>query len=217
MLSFAAMFSTVRGSDSQSYKAVLLGCGISLGLLSGCLDYGKVEQGRVIAFDETRRVVTLVRDISDDPQNPDYRGMPPELISLPEDPSEVGALPASGKLLKVDVSAKTLTVMDESAQALKPIEVTIQSLEEDVGAKDPRVYDRAAKAAKPFPVLEREKRTLTLYLKKEKTLLTVVLPEEAATLPDETWKMGDEVRLYYKEPGKSLRFMNITRTDIYAK
>ena len=27
----------------------------------------------------------------------------------------------------------------------------------------------------------------------------------------------DEVRIYYKKPGEALRFMNISKTDIYKK
>ena len=35
--------------------------------------------------------------------------------------------------------------------------------------------------------------------------------------PDETWDAGDEARVYYKEEGKALRFMNISKTNIFKK
>jgi len=36
-------------------------------------------------------------------------------------------------------------------------------------------------------------------------------------MPENTWDAGDEVRIYYKEAGKALRFMNISKTDIFKK
>jgi hypothetical protein len=33
-------------------------------------------------------------------------------------------------------------------------------------------------------------------------------------MPDDTWKIGDEVRYYYKDPAQALRLMNVTRTDL---
>lgn len=38
-------------------------------------------------------------------------------------------------------------------------------------------------------------------------------PKDVGPLPT----TGDMVRIYYKEDGKALRFMNVTRTDIYKK
>ena len=48
-------------------------------------------------------------------------------------------------------------------------------------------------------------------------LVTFSVPEEYLALPANTWEAGDEVRIYYKEPGKAARFMNITKTDIFKK
>ena len=48
-------------------------------------------------------------------------------------------------------------------------------------------------------------------------LVTFSVPEEYMSWPDSTWDAGDEVRVYYKEDGKSLRFMNISKTDIFKK
>jgi hypothetical protein len=33
-------------------------------------------------------------------------------------------------------------------------------------------------------------------------------------MPAGTWQAGDVVRYYYKEPGRALRLMNVTRTDL---
>jgi len=48
-------------------------------------------------------------------------------------------------------------------------------------------------------------------------LVTISVPAEYFSLPDYTWDSGDEVRIYFKEQGKALRFMNISKTDIFKK
>ena len=70
---------------------------------------------------------------------------------------------------------------------------------------------------KKFPLVEKDKKAITIYSGRQKLLTTFSLPDEYFALPDDTWEAGDEVRVYYKEPGKALRFMNITRTDIFKK
>jgi hypothetical protein len=33
-------------------------------------------------------------------------------------------------------------------------------------------------------------------------------------MPADTWRAGDVVRYYYKDPAQALRLMNVTRTDL---
>jgi hypothetical protein len=80
-----------------------------------------------------------------------------------------------------------------------------------VGKTSPLVAD------KKFPMVDKEKKAITVYSGRQKLLVTFSVPEEYLALPDNTWEAGDEVRIYYKEPGKAARFMNITRTDIFKK
>ena len=58
---------------------------------------------------------------------------------------------------------------------------------------------------------------MTIYSSRQKIYEIISLPEEYFALPESTWDAGDEVRIYYKEEGKSLRFMNISQTDIFKK
>ena len=46
---------------------------------------------------------------------------------------------------------------------------------------------------------------------------TFSVPDEYFALPANTWDAGDEVRIYFKETGKALRLMNISKTDIFKK
>jgi hypothetical protein len=48
-------------------------------------------------------------------------------------------------------------------------------------------------------------------------LVTFNVPEEYFNFPEYTWDAGDEVRIYWKEKGKAIRFMNISKTDIFKK
>jgi hypothetical protein len=48
-------------------------------------------------------------------------------------------------------------------------------------------------------------------------LCTFSVPDNYFSYPASTWDAGDEVRLTYKTPGQALRFMNVSKTDIYKK
>jgi len=184
--------------------------------LTGCNEFGKVDQGRVVAYDKDTHTVTMLRDKSPDAKKTDYTELPPVSYKLPEDPNEKGPEPKTGRLMKVDPDKKeALLFLPDSNTLATVIFNTVE--EKNVDSKDPLVYDSAAKKSKPFPVMDPEKKTITTYLKKRKILLTLSVAEEYYAMGPEAWTSGDEVRIYYKEPGKALRFMNVSKTDIFKK
>jgi hypothetical protein len=176
----------------------------------GCGEMGKVDQGRVIAFDNAKATVTFINDVKHDPANPDYSGAP-MTFSLPTDPADRGEDPKAGKRMKLDAKAREIVIYDTATQSMKKITYTLIDQKEKVAKDDPLVKD------KKFPLVEKDKKAITIYSGRQKLLTTFSVPEEYFALPDNTWEAGDEVRIYYKEPGKALRFMNITRTDIFKK
>jgi hypothetical protein len=176
----------------------------------GCGDLGKVDQGRVIAFDKDKATVTFINDVKHDPANPDYSGAP-MTFALPKEPADRGEDPKAGKRMKLDAKTREIVIYDTGTQSTKKITYTLIDQKEKVGKDDPLVKD------KKFPLVEKDKKAITIYSGRQKLLTTFSLPEEYFALPDDTWEAGDEVRVYYKEPGKALRFMNITRTDIFKK
>ena len=91
------------------------------------------------------------------------------------------------------------------------INYTLIDQKENVAKNSPLVE------GKKFPIVDKDKKAITVYSGRQKLLVTFSVPEEYLALPNNTWEAGDEVRVYYKEPGKALRFMNITRTDIFKK
>jgi hypothetical protein len=190
---------------------------LPLVLMVGCYDYGKVDQGRVIELDRDKRMVTLIKDVKDDPMNPEYSELPPHVYSLPTDPHEMGPEPKAGHRIKLDTKNKQIVIWDPAGKDLKTINYTLIDQKEGVRSDDPLVYDSAAKAPRKFPAVDRDKKTITIYSGRQKILTTFSLPDEYFSLPESTWEAGDEVRVYYLEEGKAHRFMNISRTDIFKK
>ena len=184
----------------------------------GCGELGKVDQGRTIAYDKGKGEFTIIEDRNyADPKNPDYSILPPHTYKVPADPGEMGAEPKPGLRMKLDTKNNQITIFDTATQNFKTIDYKLIEQKENVDPKDPLVYDKAADKAKKFPLVDREKKTITLYSKRLKTLTTFTLPDEYFALPDYTWDAGDELRIYYKEKGVALRVMNITKTDIFKK
>ncbi|MDO5674630.1 MAG: DUF4881 domain-containing protein [bacterium] len=190
--------------------------------IAGCdtSKYGQVEQGRVVAFDAEKRVVTVVHDSAIDPIHPVYDTMPAVQFTLPTDPAEVGPLPKAGQRLKLDIEKKQIELYDIPKANLVYLDIEIVDLQQKIDRTHPLVYDATAKAAKPFPIIDSEKKTVTVYSSRQKVLCTFVIPEGYAdrnVYPLSTWDAGDEVRIYFKTEGQALRFMNISKTDIYKR
>ncbi len=176
----------------------------------GCGEQGKVEQGRVIGFDKAKETVTFIVDTKHDTANPDYSGAP-LTFALPKDPMERGEDPKAGMRMKLDTKTREIIIYDPASQSMKKITYTLIDQKENVAKDSPLV------AGKKFPLVDKEKKAITVYSGRQKLLVTFSVPEEYLGLPDNTWEAGDEVRIYYKEPGKAARFMNITKTDIFKK
>jgi hypothetical protein len=183
---------------------------LPLALALGCGEQGKVDQGRVIAFDKTKDAVTFINDVKHDTANPDYSGAP-VTFAMPQNPAERGADPKAGLRMKLDTKAREIIFYDPASKSMKKISYTLIDQKDNVSKTSPLL------AGKKLPLVDREKKAITVYSGRQKLLLTFAVPEEYLALPENTWEAGDEVRVYYKEPGKAARFMNISRTDIFKK
>jgi hypothetical protein len=186
-------------------------------LLMGCSDPGKVDQGRVIKYDKETKTMTMIRDKANDAQTPDYTALPPVTYTMPVNPEEVGPEPKAGGRMKIDNKKNQITIFDPATQSFKTIDFIMVDFKENIDKNHPLVYDKDAEKAKKFPVIDKDKKTVTIYSGRQKTLSVIQLPEEYFTMPDSTWDAGDEARVYYKEEGKALRFMNVSKTNIFKK
>lgn len=195
-----------------------IGAGIYL-YVGSPKDYGKIDQGRVIAFDKEKKTVTIIRDKNEDPKKPDYSVLPPHTYKLPVETGgepRMGPEPKPGLRLKLDAKKNEIIIFDTATQTIKAIPFKTIDKKENVDRKDPLLLGADGKPKK-FPIVDREKKTITIYSSRQKILETFNIPDEYFALKDYTWDAGDEARIYYREEGQALKFMNISKTDIYKK
>lgn len=185
--------------------------------LFGCKEYGKVMQGRVVEFDKEKQQVTFITEVAHDWKNPRYKGLPPVTMTMPTDPMEMGPEPKAGGRIELDMSSSRFIVYDKATQGFKDVPFTLVDSLKGVEGDHPLLVDAASGQPKKFPVVDKEKKTITVYSKRQKVLTTVQVADEFLSLPVSTWDAGDEVRIYYLEEGKAQRFMNMSKTDIYKK
>ena len=188
---------------------------VPLALMCGC-EMGQVVQGRVIDFNDAKQTVTFIKDSKGDAGKPLYDDKNPVTYQLPKDDKEMGPQPKAGKRMNLNTEKKEITFFDpEVKKDFVTIKYTPISEDKNVAKGDPRVPKDANQ--EPVVKVDREKKTITIYSGRQKLLVTFQVPEEYLKLPEDTWEAGHEVRIYYKEPGKALRVMNITKTDIFKK
>jgi hypothetical protein len=186
--------------------AAAVACAVAL----GCGGSGSVNQGQVVEFDGAKGLIVLIQDSNYlNPASPKFDVLPPVRVRVPVDKREMGPAPETGKLLALDCEKKQLVVFDAASQGFRTINFTLIGRRDNVYGDDSRV------AGVRFPVVDRDKRTITVYRSKERRLVTFSVPDEIFGLPADCWRTGDEVRYYYKDPGQALRVMNITKTDIH--
>jgi hypothetical protein len=166
---------------------------------AGCGINGKVEQGRVIAYDKQAKRATLIPEASD---KSSFGVLPPVTVKAPEDSEEMGPTPSAGKLISLDTKARTIVIFDAAAGAFQTIPYTpIKQRSNVTKAPSTAAIDRAAK-------------TITIYSAADHTLITFAASDDLLALPADTWRSGDVVRYYYKDPAQALRMMNVTKTDL---
>lgn len=182
--------------------------------LAGCSgEFGKVLQAKVIKYDKDKKTVTLILESEHHfgTENQVFDKLPPVTFALPTDPAEMGPEPKAGMRMLMDPETDKIMYYDEISGTIKTVQFPVLDKQKGVAKDDARVVD------KKFPLIDTDKKTLTVYSSRWKTLVTLSLPDEYMSLPPATWDSGDIVRIYYKEEGKALRFMNVSKTDIFKK
>lgn len=179
-------------------------------LLAGCGATGRVNQGLTVDYDSARGVLTLVADSNfKEPSNPRFDVLPPVEVAIPADPKEMGPVPEAGRLLGMDYDKQELTVYDPSTRGARIIPFTLLEVMEKMHRDDARM------AGRKFPEIDRERARIVIYRPRKLQLVTITVRPEQLDLPEETWRWGDEVRYYFKDPSQALRLMNVSKTDIY--
>jgi hypothetical protein len=114
----------------------------------------------------------------------------------------MGPAPAAGKLMLLDSKNRQIVVYDDAARSFRTIAYTPVAERRNL-AKTPK-----------SPAVDPVRKTITVYSPAERVAVTFAASDELLALPADTWKFGDVVRYYYKEPGQALRLMNVTKTDL---
>jgi len=120
----------------------------------------------------------------------------------------------------LDVEKKIITMYNPQTKAFEelPFEVKDDHQNVDVRRRNPLVWDQKTRRAIEFPKIDAAERTITIYSRRQLRLTTIKLSEEDfGKYKGSEWDAGDEVRIYYREQGKALRFMNITKTNLYGR
>ncbi len=186
---------------------VLVSC---LGL-TAC-EFGQVEQGRCVAYNPETKTMLVVLDVKHDQRNPEYSGGIHEYM-MPSDPAEIGPLPKPGGRVMFDIDKSTVTLYNPETKSLEVLNVKFTDVEKNIKRTHPKVR------GKKFPIIDKEKMTVTEYSGRLQALVTFQIPADKLDVDPDTWEAGDEVRVYYKENAKhqALRFMNISQTNLFKK
>ena len=75
---------------------------------------GRVEQGRVIAYDTQTRTATLILE-----SDPSSSASVPLTVKVPEDPDEMGPTPSAGRLISVDTKTRRIVIFDVAAKQFR--------------------------------------------------------------------------------------------------
>jgi len=168
---------------------------------AGCGGLGQVEQGRVIAYNPQARRVTLIREARD-PAAPSPGLLPPVTVRTPADPDEMGPAPAAGRLMQIDSNHHQLVIFDTDRADFRTMRYSAIEERRNVD-RDPGT-----------PQIDRARKTITIYSAGTRTLITLAADDAMLAMPADTWRCGDVVRYYYKDPAQAMRLMNVTQTDL---
>lgn len=177
-------------------------------LLAGC-SLGTVQQGIVIEFDAAKGELTVIHDSNpEDPQDPRYDVLPPVTVRIPTDPDQMGPAPDAGKLVSIDAAAGKAAVFNMASGQIDRIQIQVSETVNNVYPDDARMADA------DLPTVDSARGLVTTYSPRTRQIVTFTPPVEYLSSPRETWKAGDEVRYYFKDPSQALRMMNITKTKV---
>ncbi len=179
-------------------------------IVIACGEEEKSDQGRVIAFDKAKRTITLIRD-KDFLQYPNNRAMLPVTYDLPQDIIGIKPELKVGLRMKLDSANNQIIIYDPIDRNFKTIPYTLLDKKEGVLLDNSLVFDTNTNKPKKFPIIDRERKLITVYSRRQQILATFSLPQKFFDLPEYTWNAGDEVRIYYKKEGKALSLTNITK------
>lgn len=178
--------------------------------LAACDFDGGVEQGRCVAFDPEKKLLTVVVDTTLDQHNPHYSGKV-DTFKLPLEARDMGPAPVPGDLLMLEMDKNQVMIYDPATKHLREIPVEFTKVEKEITPKSSKLK------GKDFPIVADG--SVTVYSPRLESIITFKLPPDALALPRETWTLGDEVRIAFRNEKReqAIRIMNVTKTNIFTR
>ena len=144
-------------------RSLLLTLVLALSFALAACDFdGGVEQGRCVAFDPAAKTLTIVVDVTHDQSAPHYSG-DVHTFKLPAEARDMGPAPTVGGRLMIELEKSALLLYDPDSKSIKELPVQFTDVEKNISAKHPKV------AGKTFPVVDKEKQTVTVYSKPQQS------------------------------------------------
>ncbi len=160
--------------------------------------------------------MTIIRNFAGDSGKNDYR-LPAVVFSLPEGKAGLELKPKPGLRIRLNTRDNQIIVYNPQICKLETIYYTLIDQAENVDEGSPLVFDSLLKKERSFPVVDMEKRTITIYSRRQRIVTTFSLPENYFRLPEYTWAAGDEIRIYYTVEGRAQRLTRVNMAELYRK
>lgn len=105
----------------MTQKILLSLCALICLALVGCgQEYGKVEQGRTVAYDKDKKVALVILDAGIDDKNPHYTVLPAHEFIMPRGPfGNWGRTQKPGLRIKLDVEKNIITMYNPQTKAFE--------------------------------------------------------------------------------------------------
>lgn len=149
--------------------------------------------GRCVAYDKTKNTISIIKDFNNNKANPDFQ-LPLLTYSLPE-----GTTAKEGKRIKLDLNENKLKYYDDTTNSLKTIDFKLVEKKENI-----QPLDRIVVGEK-FPAIDKAKKTVTIYSKRQKVLTVISVDDNALSLPEKIYDSGDDIKVTVGEPGKAVK------------
>lgn len=140
--------------------------------------------GRCVAFDKDKGTISIIKDVKNDKANPDFQ-LPPVSFALPSGAEAVKA----GKRIKLDLKENKLKYFDDASASFKTLDFTLVEKKDGIEPEDALV------ANKKFPAIDKEKKTVTIYSKRQKALTVISMGADALALSEKVYDSGDDLKL----------------------
>ncbi|MCX8027070.1 MAG: DUF4881 domain-containing protein [Thermodesulfovibrionales bacterium] len=198
------------------YCKTFFGLMLILTLILGCTQQKTetVIQGRVLDYDAKTQTVNVIKDKNTDVIRPDYNTLPPEQFQIPSSLIPKGFEPLDGYRIKLDIENKKITIFNPDTKSFDVIDIVIVDKKMNVQRDDDMVYDKNKQEMRAFPIIDKNKETITLYSVRQKIYTTFKVDKKYLDLPPKAWRAGDDIKISYTGDKKIIKYTNITKSDL---